>query len=437
MAEAERTEPAGAAVLRRRNHVGTLSLLGAVAGSAVCRIGLVTGPFAGAGWLQLASAGFDAAMVGGLADWFAVTALFRHPLGLPIPHTAIIPRRRAKIIEGIVSMVEDQWLSPEVIGARLARIAPSELLVDWLRNPAHVERLGAPLRDLLRALARMLTAAEVVEFVERNLQRQLREVPLDAASGRWLATLVASDHTAATFSAAACSLANLTGRPETAASVRAAIDRSARQLRKDGKLLVPLFLRRRVVQRKLVEAACDYLSGELRAAAADPDHPWRRALLGAVHRFADRLASGDPTTLEQVERVRAAVVDSLEARPLVLNLLTQLRRQLDEELGAPRSHLSDLIDRQLRAGIVDLLEQSERRAAFDHWVRTTADDLLRRHHDQIGLTVRENLEALETDTLVAQIEDRVGADLQFIRLNGAVVGGLIGVLLALAHRLVG
>ena len=107
----------------------------------------------------------------------------------------------------------------------------------------------------------------------------------------------------------------------------------------------------------------------------------------------------------------------------------------EQDLGDPEGYLATLVDRRLRTGIVELLDDAERRALFDRWVRTTAEDLLRRHHHQIGLTVRENLDALETDALVAQIEARVGADLQFIRLNGALVGGLIGVALALLHRL--
>src|SRR5436189_6257535 len=102
-------------------------------------------------WLGYVRATAEASLVGGLADWFAVTALFRHPLGLPIPHTAIIPARRQKIVEGIVSMVEDEWLSPDVIGARLDRFAPSAVVVDWLRDRTHVQRLGEPVRDLLRA----------------------------------------------------------------------------------------------------------------------------------------------------------------------------------------------------------------------------------------------------------------------------------------------
>jgi uncharacterized membrane-anchored protein YjiN (DUF445 family) len=431
--EGEAPARAAAASAVRRNYVGSASLLVTITGVVASRIALATGPFAGAPWVHVVAAGFEAGLVGGLADWFAVTALFRHPLGLPIPHTAIIPARRAKIIESIVAMVEEEWLSPEVIGARLARFAPSALIVDWLRDPAHVERLGGPVRDLLGGLARMLSEEEVVDFVDRTIRGQLQSLPLDASAGHWLSRLVASPSAAAAFQSAALSLGNLARKPGTADTLQAWLDRTAQQLYKDGKRLVPLLLRRKIVQRKVVEATCDYASAELLAAAAQPEHPLREYVFGAVRRFTERLAAGDVEALQQVEQVRTALVESLEAGPLVRDLLVQLRQQIEHDLDAPASGLSELIDRKLHDAVLDLLADPARRTTFDQWVRTTADDLLRRHHHQIGLTVRENLEALDTDTLVARIEDRVGADLQFIRLNGALVGGLIGVLLALAH----
>jgi uncharacterized membrane-anchored protein YjiN (DUF445 family) len=421
----------------RRNHVGTVSLALAVVGAATSYAGLRVGPFVDATWLRIVGAGFEAAVVGGLADWFAVTALFRHPLGLPIPHTAIIPARRAKIIESIVNMVEAEWLSPEVIGQRLARLSPGDAIVDWLRDPAHVERLGAPVRDVLRALARTLTADEVAGFVDRALQRQLRELPVDVTTGRWLARVIESESAGAAFTAFATSLANLAKRPRTAEELHWWLDRSARALREGGKRFVPFVLRRKFFQRRLVEAACDYAAAELANAARDPEHPLRRVALGGVARFAERLASGDPDALAQAERLRRALVESLEAGPLVRDTLARLRAQLEQDLDDPHGALASLVDRQLHAGIVEMLDDPERRAAFDRWVRATAEDLLRRHHHQIGITVRENLEALETGELVARIEDRVGADLQFIRLNGAVVGGLVGVALAVARWLAG
>ncbi len=196
-------------------------------------------------------------------------------------------------------------------------------------------------------------------------------------------------------------------------------------------------LRRKVVQRAIVEAACDYTATELRSAAEDPEHPLRRAILGGLRGWAERLAVGDADAVAQAERMRAAMLESLEAAPLVRDTLARLRRELEAQLDAPDSPLSKLVDRELRTGIVDVLDDPERQATFDRWVRATADDLLRRHHHQIGITVRENLEALDTGALVEQIEARVGNDLQFIRLNGAVVGGLVGLLLALANRLLG
>jgi len=421
----------------RRNHVGTVSLLLAVLGAVACHLASTRAPFLGADWLAFAKAGFEAAMVGALADWFAVTALFRHPLGIPIPHTAIIPARRARIVESIATMVQDEWLSPEVIGARLQRLAPSTLLIDWLRDPEHVERIGGPLRDVLRSLARTVTEPEVVDFVDHTIQRQLRELPINVSAGRWLARVAASASAAAAFETVARSLVNLVNRADTAGNLQDWLDRSARQLHQDGKRLVPLILRRKIVQRKLVEAACDYTAAELTKAVAEPQHPLRQFVFGSIERFAAQLAGGNAAALEQVERLRAALLESLEAQPLVLDLLTQLRHQIEHDLDEPRSALSGLIDRKLRDGILELLDEPRRRATFDTWVRDTATDLLRRHRDQIGLTVRENLEALDTATLVAQIEERVGGDLQFIRLNGALVGGLIGLLLHLVHRLVG
>jgi hypothetical protein len=174
-----------------------------------------SGPFADALWLRIVGAGFEAGVVGGLADWFAVTALFRHPLGLPIPHTAIIPARRAKKIESIVNMVEEEWLSPEVIGQRLTRLSPSDLVVDWLCDPEHVERVGGPVRDLLRGVARTLTEDELATRgarhrapAPRHARRLERAVAL---------RLVASDSADAAFTAFATSSPSPSDRGRQAA----------------------------------------------------------------------------------------------------------------------------------------------------------------------------------------------------------------------------
>ncbi len=420
-----------------RNHVGTVSLLCAIVGMVGCWIALAAGPFAHVTWLRIVAAGFEAATVGGLADWFAVTALFRHPLGLPIPHTAIIPTRRAKLVESIVSMVENDWLSPDVIGARLARFAPSELVRDWVRTPGHIERLGGPMRDLMRGLARTLTEPEVTDFADRAIQRQLRELPLDASAGRWVRRALESGSADAAFETVATSLARLAGLASTWDRLDQLLLDLAQTRKEQGKSVEAFLLRRRTVRKRLVLGACQAAGDQLDAAARDPNHPLRRAVQSGAAGWADRLAGGDREALDLAERLRGALLSSLEAGPLVRDTLARLRRELESQLDDPTSALSRLIDRRLQTGIVEALDDADRRATFDRWVRATADELLRRHHHQIGLTVRENLEALDTGTLVAMVEARVGNDLQFIRLNGAVVGGLVGLVLATAHWLMG
>jgi uncharacterized membrane-anchored protein YjiN (DUF445 family) len=420
-----------------RSHVGTVSLLAAVGGALASHAAFAVGPLAGAPWLAMLAAGFEAATVGALADWFAVTALFRHPLGIPIPHTAIIPTRRAKIVEGIVTMVEEDWLSPEVIGSRLARVTPSALIRDWLADPERVRRLGAPLRALLRRVARLITEDEIVTLAERTIQRHVQDLPAGRTAGEWLTRALRGGRADGAFASAAASLSKLAARPRTAAELHWWLDRSARTLRAGGRRFLPLVLRSRLVQRKIVEAACDYAASELATAARNEQHPLRRLAVDATGRFAERLAAGDPETVAFAERVRGSIAESLESGPLVRDTLARLRTRLEQELDDPHGRLADLVDRRLQAGIVELLADPERSAAFDRWVRNTADDLLRRYHHQIGVTVRENLEALETDALVARIEDRVGADLQFIRLNGAVVGGLVGLGIALLRWAMG
>jgi uncharacterized membrane-anchored protein YjiN (DUF445 family) len=432
-----RTAARRASAPPQRSHVGTVSLLAAVSGAVASHTAYVVGPLAGETWLAILGAGFEAATVGALADWFAVTALFRHPLGIPIPHTAIIPTRRAKIIEGIVTMIEEDWLSPEVIGSRLEKVTPSSLIRDWLSDPERVRRLGAPLRGLLRRVARLLTEEEVVALAQRTIQGHVQDLPAGRTAGEWLTRALRGGRADAAFASAAASLAQFAARPRTAAELHWWLDRSARTLRAGGRRFLPMVLRSRLVQRKIVEAACDYAASELGTAARDPQHPLRRLAVDATGRFAERLADGNPEALAFAERVRSSIVESLESGPLVRDALARLRTRLEKELDDPNGPLADLIDRRLRAGVVELLDDPERSAAFDRWVRSTADDLLRRHHHQIGVTVRENLEALETGALVARIEDRVGADLQFIRLNGAVVGGLVGLGIALLRWALG
>jgi len=433
-------EPRAAATAiagRRPSRIGAVSLGVAAAGAVATHLALHVGPWPDAIWLRLLAGAFEAGVVGGLADWFAVTALFRHPLGIPIPHTAILPRRRARIVDGIVTMVETDWLSPAVIEKRLARVAPSDLVLEWLGDRQHATRLAAPARDLLAALAGLLRAPEATTVLERLLRERLADLPSDRALADALAGALDGPAVRHILASLARSLANFADRPSTAATLQWWIQRSAERLRAEGQRVVPFLLRRHAVQRRLVDAACAYASSELRSAASDPDHPLRRSAREGLLRLVARLREGDPATQEQMARVRRALGESLDVAAIVEDALAWTAERLARELADPASPLSGLVERELVDGIRLALADPRRRASFDEWVRTTALGLVARHHDQIGLTVRENLDALDTASLVDRIEARVGDDLQYVRLNGALVGGLIGLGIAALRLLLG
>jgi len=436
LATAER-EPRTGRPVASRNALGVVSLLIALGGTIGCHVALATGAFADASWLHIGVTGFEAALVGGLADWFAVTALFRHPLGLPIPHTAIIPSRRAKIIESITSIIQEEWLSPAVIHARLARLSPSGFVTDWLRDRAHMARLARPVRHVVSRLVRILAEEEVALFLDRTLRELLRERGTAAALGPWLYRIANSESADGVFATVAKWLAGLAASPDVTAGLYWSLERLSQTLHTDGQRLLAFFLRRPKVQQKIVEAISQYATVELHRASQDPHHPWRTAARHTLREFAERLAAGEPRAVAHAERIREALVTSAADTPLVRPLLTGVVSHLEGELSEPTSALSTLLERTLQTSLLEWFATLERGATFDQWIRSTADELVERYHHEIGVTVRENLDALDTGDLVAQIEARIGPDLQFIRLNGAVVGGLIGLLLGLVHWLTG
>src|SRR6185295_7741682 len=302
-----------------------------------------------------------------------------------------------------VNLVQHELLSPERLDPWLAAAEPGALVLRWLEDPAIVDQIEDPLRGLLHHVARLLQADEVTRFVDRALAHQLRTVPLDASAGAWLVRAVESPDAGVVFETIARSLAKLLDAPGTRAELQRRLHDAAGAMRARGTRVVPFFLRRKAVQRRLIDAACVYAVAELSAAASDAAHPLRRSLLAAVKRFGERLAAGDPGAVAQAARLRDALVESLEAGPMVRGMLGRLRELLDAELADPHGALWELIDRELRSGIRDRLTDPARRAEFDRWVRDTANDLVRRHHSQIGPIVRKSLTERSNDELVAMV----------------------------------
>ncbi len=393
----------------------------------------VRGPF----WVITASA-FEAGTVGGVADWFAVTALFRE-VRIPLirRHTNIIVKNRTRIVDGIADMVQNRWLSPEVIEEHLGRFSASRVLLEYLGDGPRREKLLVVLRDLLGKIVEGLDGPEIAGFLSRTLQDQVKGIDLAGPLGVWMEQAIARRDHDAVWDLLLTSLTRSLGDPEIEVLFRK-LSRQALDAYKEGGL------HRKVVlniaeavdlldDRTVARALLDNLSVFVREAKGNPDHPIRQNLDAVLLDFARALSSGEPEAVSTVNILRARLVENTDAVEVIRKVLGQFRETARKQLDRSDSDLAALMRRFLNDRLAEFARDPDAQEKLNAWVRETAVELVRKRHAYIGEMVRGSLEKLRDIDLAAQIEAKVGSDLQYIRLNGAIVGALVGAVLAIVR----
>jgi uncharacterized membrane-anchored protein YjiN (DUF445 family) len=398
---------------------------------------LATLPYASGFVGGLLHAFAEASMVGGLADWFAVVALFRHPFGIPIPHTGILPRHRAKLTAGIIDMVQNSWLSKSAIQDRIRRWHILEKLLHAAEDPvmraslrrmartAHAEATRSLPADLAAGFAaglirdrvtaeEMMTAVKgLAEFaVAQDLHHAVLTRVLPGMSG-WLRT----DHV----------------RDLVADNLRKASENYAvSPIRKLGKWMAE---RSSMLDyRELAYSVLRTAREEIEDLLQDPAHPLRSKFDAAI-RTAVAALPHDESFRRMLEDMRGTACSSPAFIDTIARLIEQVNNRLGEDLAREDSAIMRFVFELLDHQIERIRRDAVLSSSAEQWLQDRIIAILDANHDEIGLLVRHNLEKLNDDQLVAQIEAKVGSDLQFIRVNGAVVGGLVGAVLYLAKYL--
>jgi uncharacterized membrane-anchored protein YjiN (DUF445 family) len=375
----------------------------------------------GHGWVGYVQAAAEAGMVGGLADWFAVTALFRHPLALPIPHTAIIPTRKDALGRNLSDFVGTNFLSEQVVRERLRNAEVPRRLGSWLAEPEHAARVTAELARALRGAVDVLRDEDLRAVLEPVVLRRLAALPVGPTLGRLLAKVVAdkAHHRLVDLVAAAVDDWLLANREQV-------IDLVARQ----APAWSPEFVDRAVATRVYTELA--RVSAEVRA---QPEHAIRQALDRLLARFADDL-SNDPATIERA----SGVLESLLAQP-------EVRRAFGDVISAGRRLLLEMVDDpdgELRTRLSGALADLGRRLDTDEVLRARVDAIVAdaagyvvtHYRDELTRTITDTVERWDGVETARKVELAVGRDLQFIRINGTVVGALAGVIIHAVGNLV-
>jgi uncharacterized membrane-anchored protein YjiN (DUF445 family) len=356
----------------------------------------------------------EAAMVGGLADWFAVTALFRHPLGLPIPHTAIVPRNKDRIGDTLANFLRDNFLIPGVVARRMRRLDVAGAAGRWLANPKGAGE-GRLRRGASRLAADMLGSLDQERLggmVRTTLAQRLRALEISPLLGNALAAAIADQR----------HIPLLDGIVKWAAKVLEANEPVVRAMVHDraGSLM-----RWTGLDETLANKIIAGLDGLIRDMATEPDHPLRAKAEEGLASLAHDLQH-DPVMRERVEGFKADMLDNPALADWWQGIWEQMRAAMMKIARDPDAMMAGRFGEALRQLGETLQQDAELAATINRFARRAAVGAAADYGDAIVRLVSETVRGWDARTITGRLENAVGRDLQYIRINGTVVGGLVG-----------
>jgi len=402
-------DPDRVAALRRMKVVSTGMLLAAALVYALCRW-----VAHGRGFWGYVEAAAEASMVGGLADWFAVTALFRHPLRLPIPHTAIIPRKKDQIGESLADFVSDHFFTPEIIGERVSQARVPQRLGDWLAEPAHANQIAAELSVAIGGMAALLHDDELRNVVATFADKRLRQTAVAPLLAQVIEAICDSNQHQRALTAL------LRGTIKFLDENREVF---RERLAHESPAWVPEWIDERVFAKgySLVQ---DFLADVILA----DDHALRRAFDEQLRSFAGRLRT-DPEQMARIEAAKLELLDHPSVRAYLTELWATVKSLLLEGAADPDSDLRRSVEQLvIRAGQA-MRDDPAVIAKVDEAVQRLTAYVVEHYGDDLTAVISTTVERWDTADTSRRIELQIGRDLQFIRINGTVVGALAGLVI--------
>jgi uncharacterized membrane-anchored protein YjiN (DUF445 family) len=358
-----------------------------------------------------------AATVGGLADWYAVVALFRRPLGLPIPHTAIIPRNHQRIAENLGAFIETNFLAPEAVEKKLGEVDFAAQVAEWLSDR---ERSAALAGFVLKLLPQTLTAIDqsgLRVFLGERVRAELERVELAPLAAGLLSAVTETGRHQRLLNELLGALDKVLTNEETLAALR-------EKIRKELPALFNLYRADAYLLRKIVASTTAFIE----EARGDPNHALRREFDRFVQGFIERLRHSRDFA-ERAERLKHDLLARPEVVALAEGAWDSLRAFLERDAASEQSQ----IRRQLETMLVDIGGQLARdaaiRAEINRGMVRVLADFVETQKSGVGRFIADQVKSWDIDVLIGRIELTVGRDLQYIRFNGALIGGLAGLAL--------
>jgi uncharacterized membrane-anchored protein YjiN (DUF445 family) len=366
------------------------------------------------GFLGFVNAGAEASMVGAIADWFAVTALFRHPLGLPVPHTALIPRKKDELGRGLEQFVGENFLHEAIIRERIGAAGVSHRLGTWLAEPANAQRVVDEVTEVAGIALSKVRDDHIESLVRDALTPRFREEPIAPLLGGLLAEALHDDLHHGLVDLALEELHGwLVENPDKVAEV----------LEERAPWWAPQRLNEAVTERIHIE-----LVRWVEDIGSDPQHRARLALDSVLRQLADDLLH-DEQTQARAEALKERILDNPAVIRSAVSLWDALRRALTASLKDPKGAVRARLMTEASTFADRLCSEEALQVRLDGLAADAAVFVVERYGAELTAVITHTIERWDGREAADRIELHVGRDLQFIRINGTVVGGLVGVLI--------
>jgi uncharacterized membrane-anchored protein YjiN (DUF445 family) len=356
----------------------------------------------------------EAAMIGGLADWFAVTALFKHPMGLKIPHTAIVPHRKDAVGKNLGSFVQRHFLSAEVVATKLRSAHVAEYLAQWATEPENAHMLARQAAMALATAAKATQQETVSELIETSLSNKIERTPVAPLLGRALTVITEENRHQELFDEVITLLSKAVSNNKD--FIRERIDA-------ESPWWIP-----EPIDDKITAKIVRSIDRTLNQIRTNEDHPMRERFDAALKDFIQRLQTS-PEVIARAEAIKHDILNRDAVREFSSNIWDDLRDGLVRNAQKQDSAGIEAIARGIQSFGEAVQHDPELLEKIDRWIVDVVSNLIHHYRDDVAGLIADTIKGWDPEATSRRIELAIGRDLQFIRINGTLVGGLAGLVI--------
>ncbi|WBV59474.1 DUF445 domain-containing protein [Chryseobacterium camelliae] len=365
-------------------------------------------------WIGYVRAFSEAAMVGALADWFAVTALFRHPLGLPIPHTNLIENSKQKLGDNLGSFVVNNFLSPQNIRPYIQKLKISGFVGEWLGKEKNQEALINNLSDIILDILNKLDDAFVSRFISKKISEMTDGIRLNKIVGNGIGYILEKNDHQRIITNLSSQIKNYILENDEMIKDR---------VKKGSYTFIPAF-----VDNKIADKIATGLSDFFKEIEENPNHEIRTLITKKIHEFSMHLKE-DPKWDDEFTTIKNDLLKGEKLDEYSNDIWVSIKNTLKKELQEDQSPLKKYLSKNLNEFSQNLKTDENLQHKIDHWIRATAYKYILKNTHQFGNLISSTVGNWQGKELSEKLELEVGKDLQFIRVNGTLVGGLVGLII--------